>query len=80
MYFHFVKKVIKKQKYEKLIVLTTLTGMFLYHLLTRKYNQEFILDYRDASYEFLNLYKFILGKLVDNSTFTCISSSRSYSS
>lgn len=70
----YLNKLIKEQKYEKLIILTSLTGVILFGTLIKKYNQAYIFDYRDASYEFLPFYKKMIGKLVDASFFTCISS------
>jgi hypothetical protein len=71
---HFAGKLIKENKYEKLIILTSLSGIFLYRTLLSKYKQDFIFDYRDASYEFLPFYKKMLGRLIEASYFTCISS------
>lgn len=71
---HYCKRIIRQQKYDKLIVLTTLSGVFLYRTLVKHYKGRYIFDYRDASYEYLGFFKKMLGKLVKNSAFTCISS------
>lgn len=70
----FAKKVIRKRNYDKLIVLTTLTGMCLYKSLVKEFNNRYILDYRDASYEYITFFKKRLAKLIRNAYFTCVSS------
>lgn len=73
-YFNYVKKIIKQEKYDKLIVLSTLSGIYLYSTLKKYYRDKFIFDYRDASYEFIEWYKKRVRNIVDISAFTCISS------
>ena len=70
----YVRDVIRRRKYDKLIVLTTMTGMLLADLLTGRYRKRFIYDIRDYSYERIGLYKSIEARIVDASAFTCISS------
>ena len=70
----YIRDVIRRRKYEKLIVLTTMTGMLLTDLLTGRYRKRFIYDIRDYSYERFGLYKSIEARIVDASAFTCISS------
>lgn len=70
----FVIKRIKKQKYEKIIFLTTLSAFFLPLSLFKQYKDKFILDYRDSSYEYLSFFKRKLSRIVNYSDFTCISS------
>lgn len=69
----FLRKTIRDRKYNKLVVLTTLSAIFLFDVLI-KYKKNFVLDYRDASYEFLPFYKFLLAKIIKWSYFTSISS------
>ena len=73
-YFRYVKKVLKAQKYDKLIILSSLTGIFLNSVLRKKYRDRYIFDYRDASYEFFGFYRKLLNQVIENSFFTCISS------
>ncbi len=70
----FAVKILKEKKYDKLVVLTTITGMLLYPMLTRHYRRKFVLDYRDASFERFSLFQTLLSKLVEASNFTSISS------
>lgn len=73
-YGKFVNKVIEERKYEKLIMLTTLSAMIAYRLLIRKYQKKFIYDFRDLSYENIGVYRRLVNKLIEKSYFTCISS------
>ena len=71
----FAKKLIKKQKYEKLIVLTTQTAIILFDVvLSKKYKNKFFFDYRDTSYEYIGLYRGFINKIIKKSYATCISS------
>ena len=71
----FAKKLIKTQKYEKLIVLTTQTAIILFDVvLSRKYKNKFFFDYRDTSYEYIGFYRSFINKIIKNSYATCISS------
>lgn len=70
----FVIQTIESQKYEKLIVLTTLTGIFLADKLLKNYSDNYILDIRDYSFEKNPIYKKLVSKLVEKSNFTTISS------
>ena len=71
----FVKKIIKEQKYDKLIVLTTQTAVVLFDVvLSRKYKNKYFFDYRDTSYEYFSFYRRFINKIILNSYATCISS------
>jgi len=70
----YVKNIIKRQKYEKLIVLTTMSGVVILKELCGQYKDKYIFDYRDASFEYFKPFKSILNKIVVNSYFTSISS------
>jgi hypothetical protein len=72
----FVRKQIKKYKFDKLIVLCTLTGFLLLDLLLGQYRNKFIYDIRDASYENIGVFKKIESKLIGSSYRTTISSKR----
>lgn len=73
-YGRFVNKLIKEKKYDKLIILTTLSAMLVYRQLMRNYRNKYIFDFRDLSYEDIGLYRHMVNKLIDKSYFTCISS------
>lgn len=69
----WLKKQLKKAKYEKLIVLSTLSGIILYDVL-KGYKQKYLFDIRDYSYEFINLFYKIEQTIIENSYATSISS------
>lgn len=74
LFSRYVKKIIRKQKYDKLVVLTTMSGIVILKELCSKYKGKYIFDYRDASYEYFKPFKSLLDKIITNSTFTSISS------
>ena len=61
-YARFLTKVIKKEKYDRLIVCGPQIGIFLYRFLKKHYTGKFILDYRDLSIEqrFMSRYRKLL--------------------
>jgi len=70
----FLRKEIKKRKYDRLIILTTPTAISLFTLLLTKFSKRYIYDYRDITYENNPLYKFLVKKLISKASFTTISS------
>lgn len=73
-YKYIVEKIIKKEQYTHLIILTTLPGVLINKVLLNRFKNKYILDIRDYTYEKYEFYKNIVDKLVDNSFFTAISS------
>lgn len=73
-YSKFLHHEIKNNRFDKLIVLCTLTGVLIADLLLGEYRYKYIFDIRDASYENFPLFKKIERGLIDNSYFTTISS------
>ena len=74
-YMAFVRKTLKKNRYDKLIVLTTPTAMLLWDRLLGKYRNRYIFDFRDITKEHkLRPYKKLVGKLMDSAYVTMISS------
>ena len=73
-YTHFMYKMIKQRKYEKLIILTSQTAVPLFKILLGKYKNKYIFDYRDITKEKIAPYKKLVQKLIKNSYFTAISS------
>lgn len=71
-YSRFVINNIKKNKYDKLILLTAQSGVLIYRYLEKNYLNNYILDIRD--YANAKYYMKILTKLVKNSYMTSISS------
>lgn len=64
----------KEKKFDKLILLSTLSAIILYPLLMSTFKNKYIFDYRDLSYEHVPFFKHFLESIVKNSSFTCISS------
>ncbi len=62
------------RKYDKLIILSTLSGMLIAKTLVGKYKCRYIFDIRDYSYEMIKPFYKLEEKLIRNSYFTCISS------
>lgn len=70
----FTLKILKEYKYDRIIVLTTIPAFLISCYLIKNYNNKYLLDIRDYTYENLFLYKKMVNKLIDNSRFTFISS------
>ncbi|WP_039730291.1 hypothetical protein [Enterococcus mundtii] len=73
-YQKWLKKTIKENNYDKLILLTTVPGLLLYKELTTNYKGKYIYDIRDYTYENFSIYKNIENKVIESAYFTCISS------
>ena len=69
-----VEKIINREQYTHLIVLTTIPGVLLAKTLLHKFQNKYILDIRDYTYEKYGFYKNIVEKLIEKSYFTTISS------
>lgn len=63
----FVRKTIKKNKYDKLIVLTTPMAICIFELCLGKYRKKYLFDYRDLTKEYIPIYKKLVQMLVKNS-------------
>ena len=70
----YVKRVIKKGKFDFIIVLHSLPGVLICDLLRRNYKNKYIFDYRDSTYEGFPPFKKVVGNLVENSSATFVSS------
>lgn len=73
-YRNYVKKLIRRRKYNKLIILTTQTAVILSDLLLLRYRKRYIFDYRDKSYEYIKLYGMLINSIIKRSVDTVISS------
>lgn len=73
-YSRFVKKRLKKEKYDYVVVLTTLLGVFLGDYLIKNYEQRYIIDVRDYSYEHVKFYYDKLEKILSHALLNVISS------
>jgi len=70
----FLRRKIRQEKYDKLIVLTTLPAVLCYGLLMGKYRGKYIFDFRDLSFEKNKLFLRCVQKICDKAFFTCVSS------
>lgn len=70
----FFSKTIKKNQYEKIILLTTQTAVALSWIALTKYKNRYIYDYRDITMEKIPVYKKIVNMLVKKAAFVAISS------
>ena len=70
----FMLETIRKNKYDRIILLTTQTVFPLYMLSRTVRKTPFIFDYRDITYEGNGLCKKIIRKIIEKSEFTAISS------
>lgn len=73
-YASYVKNIINKNGYDKLIVFTPQVGIFLYSFLRRKFPRRFIMDYRDLSIEQKPYFRWIYSSLLNYSYANIISS------
>ena len=76
-YSSFLKKVLKRNDFDLLIVLHTTTAFVIKSMLYTKYKNKFIFDYRDVTYENLNFYRKEVHKIIKHSAL-CISSSKGF--
>ena len=76
-YFKFVmmsNHALRKTNYEKVIILTSISAVFLYGTLKKKYRKQYLLDIRDYYKENRPLYYLFEKKEIENSSRTIISS------
>lgn len=73
-YRKYAKKIIKKEKFDFIIILHTLPSILLYNVLQKKYKNKFIFDYRDYTYEGFKPFKKAISKIVKSSYATFVSS------
>lgn len=70
----FLLKILRKNRYDKLIIVTTIPGVLISKYLFKNYRDKYLFDIRDYTYEGFNLYKNVVDKLVEYSSITSISS------
>ena len=73
-YRKFALDVLKNNSYDRIIVLHTTPGLTLLDYLVRKYKGRYLLDFRDVSYEYIPVYRKLVGILSTNSAVTFVSS------
>ena len=69
-----LERIIEKEQYTHLVVLTTVPGVLIWKKLLAGFKNKYILDIRDYSYEKYSWYRKIVEQLIANSYFTAISS------
>lgn len=70
----FVKKCLKKTKYERLVVFTSQSAIFLSHYLTTRYRGKYIFDYRDLSIEQKAVFRIPFNRVLKHSYINVVSS------
>lgn len=75
-YYNNVKKTVLKEKYDFLILLTSISGVFLSGWVKKHYPGRYIVDIRDYTYEDNFLYYALEKKAVENSLLNVISSKK----
>lgn len=71
-YCSYVKRVLRNEKYDRLVIFSSQLGLGLLFYLMRNYNGKYIFDYRDISVE--QHLKYPFKRLLDNSFMNVISS------
>lgn len=74
LYTRFIKKVVRKENYDKLIVFGPKLGVFLNGFLKRQFNKRYIFDYRDLSIEQNKIFRHQFVNVLKNSAAIFISS------
>lgn len=75
-YSKFLKKIIKKNRYDKLIVFSSQIGIFLASFLRKHYKNRYIFDFRDLSIEQMRIFRTPFDMLLENGYSNVISSPR----
>lgn len=73
-YRRFVYKILKKNNYDKLVVLTTMTAIILKSKLFHEFNEKYLFDFRDYSFEKFSFFRNMVNNIIDHSELTTISS------
>lgn len=73
-YRRFALRILKCNRYDKIIVLHTTPGLTLLDYLVFKYKNKYLLDFRDISYEYITFYRKLVEILVKCSSMTFVSS------
>ena len=62
-YRRFALNVLRNNSYDRIIVLHTTPGLTLLDYLVQKYKGQYLLDFRDVSYEYIPVYRKLVGIL-----------------
>lgn len=76
IYTNKVKRIIRKEKYDKVIVLTSVIAVYMSLWLEKKYKQSYIVDIRDYTYEHIKPYALLEKKALKNAALRVISSEK----
>lgn len=80
-FYRWKKSVInflKKNNYDKIVILTTFPGILLSKLLNKKYANKYIFDIRDYTYEYIPYFRYLEKKVMQSAKFNVISSKGFY--
>ena len=79
-YRNYANSLLRNSKFDKVIVLHSLPGILTLDLLVRKYAYNYILDYRDSTYEYFTLFRELIAYLIKYSqcVFTSSDAFRKY--
>ena len=70
----FANEILKRNSYDFVFVLHSLTGVLVNDTLSKYYLNKYIFDYRDSTYEALGFFKKVIAKLTRGSRATFVSS------
>lgn len=73
-YKKFVLDILKKNKYDRLVILNSLIAVLLQKYLHSEFENKYLLDYRNCSFEQVSFYRRAVNKAIEASSFTAISS------
>ncbi len=74
MYRRALVRLIKKERFDFLIVLHTLPGVLIHRRLNKEFKKRYILDYRDYTFESVGMFSRIIGRMVSGAALTFVSS------
>ena len=70
----FCKNIIGKEKFDKLVILTTLSGIILADILKKNYKNRYLFDIRDYTYEHIPFFFDVEKRIIKNAYATIVSS------
>ncbi|PZX05941.1 hypothetical protein C7437_102408 [Psychrobacillus insolitus] len=73
-YRKYALQILRNNDFDLIVVLHSTPGVLLFDVLSKKYKEKYILDYRDFTYENIKIYRKIIHKLVNGSVATFVSS------
>ncbi len=73
-FVRYIKNILKQNNYDRVFVMGSVLGVFLYPLLKKDYQRRYIIDIRDYTFEHIKIFYRIEKELISNSLATIISS------